>query len=202
MKRISPRRVATWLGGAGALALAAIAAAALVATGHHARDLKLKRGLDLVPGVLLHARNFHWTQMKANRKQWELWAREASYSDDKTSLRLSAPELSMVLDDGKTLLLRAGRAKLKLNGNEVRVAELNGGVELDYGDIRLSTDQATFVPSRDDLEASGEVQVRGADFKLNGLGLTAHPQARLFALQHRVRTEFRAGRRSARPKKS
>src|SRR3990172_9023506 len=88
MFKISPRRAAGALAAVGAASLVAIALVAIPSMIHRDRNEALRKTLDLVPGALLHARNFHWTQMKGDRKQWELSAREASYSDDKTTLKL------------------------------------------------------------------------------------------------------------------
>jgi LPS export ABC transporter protein LptC len=199
---MSPRRVAAALAAVGAATLLMIALFSVRAVIHRDRGRALRRALDLVPGTLLHARNFHWTQMKGDRKLWELNAGEASYSNDKTSLKLREPELSMVLDDGKTLMLHAAMAELKLTGNHINQAQLSGGLDLTYGDIALSTAEATFWPDRDMIQAPGPVQVRSPGFNVTGVGLEAHPRARLFALQHEVRTEIKREASGARSKKS
>jgi LPS export ABC transporter protein LptC len=193
MLKISPKRVAGALAVVVAASLVAIALVAIPSMIHRDRNAALRKTLDLVPGSLLHARNFHWTQMKGDHKQWELSAREASYSDDKTALKLREPDLLMVLDDGKTLILHAASAELKLNGKHIDEARLNGGLELKYGDIELSTAEATFVPDSDVLQASGPVEIRSPGFTVSGVGLEAHPRARRFSLQHQVRTELRKG---------
>ena len=183
--------MAAALAAVGAATLLVIALLSVRAVIHRDRGRALRKALDLVPGTLLHARNFHWTQMKGDRKLWELNAGEASYSNDKTSLKLREPELSMVLDDGKTMMLHAAMAELSLNGNHVNQAHLSGGLDLTYGDVALTTAEATFWPDRDMIQASGPVQVRSPGFNVTGVGLEAHPRARLFALQHEVRTEIK-----------
>ncbi len=177
----------------GAASLVAIALVAVPKMIHGDRNAALRKSLDMVPGSLLHASNFHWTQMKGDRKQWELWAREASYSDDKTALRLREPNLLMVLDDGKVVKLSAAGADLKMNGKHIDEARLNGGLEMKYDDIEISMTEATFVPDRDLLQASGPVEIRSPGFTVNGVGLEAHPKAQRFALQHQVRTELKKG---------
>src|SRR5207249_5584959 len=79
-KRMSPKRAARLLAGAGVAALAIIAVVGVVVIRGHQRQQILRQGLALVPGSLLHAKNFHWTQMKGDEKQWELVAGDASYS--------------------------------------------------------------------------------------------------------------------------
>jgi len=199
---MSPRRVSAALAAVGAAALLAITFFSVRAVIHRDRGKALRRALDLVPGAMLHARNFHWTQMKGDRKLWELNAGEASYSNDKTSLELRKPVLTMVLDDGKILLLHAAKADLKLNGNSINQAYLSGGLDLIYGDTELTTAEATFWPDRDMIQGPGPVKVRMPGLNVTGVGLEAHPQARLFALQHEVRTEIKREASGAGSKKS
>lgn len=187
---MSPRRIAKALAGSGAIALLAIVLSAVWIVRHRNFDRLTRQALGLAPGALLHARNFHWTQMKGDTKQWELAAREASYADDRTSLKLVDTELSMMLEDGKQLLLRAPRAELKLAGNHVTRAELAGGLKLRYGDVLLMADEVIFYPDRDVLEAAGPVQIVGDGFKVKGVGLQAHPHEKLFTIEARVSSEF------------
>lgn len=194
--------MAAALAAVGAATLLAIAFFSVRAVIHRDRSRTLERALNLVPGALLHARNFHWTQMKGDHKLWELNAGEASYSDDKTSLVLRKPVLRMVAEDGKILLLHAARADLKLNGDHINQAYLSGGLDLTYGDVELITTEATFWPDRDIIQGSGPVQVRMPGFNVTGVGLEAHPRARLFALQHEVRTEIKREANGAGSKKS
>jgi LPS export ABC transporter protein LptC len=188
---MSPRRVAAALAVVGAATLLGIALVSIRAVIREDPAKALKYGLDLVPGALLHARNFHWTQMKGNHKLWELNAGEAAYSKDKTALILKKPELTMVLDDGKTFLLHAAQAELQLNGNHINQAHLTGGLDLTYGDVQIKTNEATFWPDRDMIQGSGPVQVHMTDLDVSGVGLEAHPRARLFALRHDVSTEIK-----------
>ncbi len=144
----------------------------------------------VVPGSLLHARNFHWTQMKAGERQWVLTATDASYSNDKTSLTMLGAEIAMTSSDGKPVVVNAPRAVLSLNGNHVNRAVLSGGTTIHYGDFVLSTDSATFSPDEDQVEAAGLVTVLGEGLKVTGIGMTGHPKARLFELHDQVNTQF------------
>ncbi len=193
MLKISPKMVAGTLAVVGAASLVAIAVVAIPKMIHGDPNAALRKTLDMVPGSLLHASNFHWTQMKGDRKQWELWAREASYSDDKTVLKLREPDLLMELDDGKIVKLHSATADLKMNGKHIEEAWLKGGLKIKYEDVEISMTEATFMPDRDVLQTSGPVEIQSPGFTVNGVGLEGHPKARRFALQHQVSTELRKG---------
>ncbi len=195
---MSPRRIAKALGGIGIAALAVIIVAAIWIIRSREREREiLAHSISVVPGSLLHARNFHWTQMKGDKQQWQLVASEASYGENRSSLTLKDSKLTMVLEDGKPLSAQAHRVDLSLTGNHVNRAEFSGGLVLEYGDVRLKTAGGIFLPDRDTLEAKGPVEIAGEGFKISGVDLEARPRARTFTLKHQVVTELTAGARRA-----
>jgi LPS export ABC transporter protein LptC len=187
---LSPRLIARILGGAGVVVLAAIMLATVWVV-HHRKDVKaLTNAAGLVPGALLHAHNFHWTQMKGDQSQWTLEAKDASYSSDKTSLVLKGAHLSMIAQDGKRLELLAPMATLKMNGNHVGRADLSGGLTVHYGDFVLTTDNAIFAPDDDVLQAPGPVKIVGQGMTVMGIGLKGRPKEEDFELLNEVSTHI------------
>jgi LPS export ABC transporter protein LptC len=187
---MSPRRIAKALAIFGCAALALILVVTVWVVRHRSATQALTRLAGVVPNTLLHARNFHWTQMKGDESQWVLQAKEASYLADKTSVQLEGAELSVKPEDGKSIQLIAPHALLKLDGNHISRAELSGGLNVHYGDYMLQTDQATFYPDRDELDAPGAVKVEGEGLTVTGIGLTGHPKAEVFELLKQVSTQI------------
>ncbi len=198
---MSPRRVAKALAGFGALALIILMTVAVWVVRHRSSTQVLQTVAGMVPGTLLHAHNFHWTQMKAGERQWVLTAGEASYSKDKSSLKLTDAVVTMTSTDGKPVTVNAPKAELKLNGNHVNRADLSGGTTIHYGEFTLTTDSATFMPDDDSVEAAGLVTVVGQGMKVTGVGLTGNPKTRVFQLHEQVQTEFtpKQGREKSKP---
>ena len=199
---MSPRRIAKALAVFGTVALAAIVVVTVWVVRHRTAAQKLTSAAGLVPGALLHARNFHWTQMKGNQSQWVLTAKDATYSADKTGVILKNAELSMTTNDGKHLLMLAPIVNLKMDGNHVSRATLSGGLTVHYGDFVLTTDQAVFLPDTDQLDAPGLVKVEGQGLTVTGIGLTGHPKGEVFQLLKQVSTEIEPRRDGAHPKVS
>jgi LPS export ABC transporter protein LptC len=163
---------------------------------------KLRSVAAIVPGALLHARNFNWTQMRGDQSQWVLKASDASYSNDKTSILLLRPQLSMTAQDGKHLSLTASQAVLTIHGNHISRAEMSGGLTVEYGDFVLITDTATFLPDDDQLHAPGTVKIDGPGLDVAGVGLNGHPKEQTFELLKQVKTVIEEKRRSAGAKAS
>lgn len=199
---MSPRRIAKALAGFGAVALAVLLITTVWIVRHRSATQVLQSVAGIVPGTLLHAHNFHWTQMKAGEREWVLTAGEASYSTDKTSLKLTNAEVTMTSSDGKPVVVNAPTALLAMNGNHVTRAYLSGGTVIHFGDYILSTDSATFMPDEDQVEATGLVTVLGEGLKVTGIGMTGHPKTRVFELHQQVETEFTPSSDREKTKKS
>ncbi|MGA7872660.1 MAG: LPS export ABC transporter periplasmic protein LptC [Candidatus Binatus sp.] len=199
---LSPRRIAKALAGFGAVALVVLLVATVWIVRHRSATQVLQTAAGLVPGTLLRAHNFHWTQMKAGERQWVLTAREADYSADKTTLKLTEAVVTMVSSDGKPVTVNAPHADLTLNGNHVTRAYLTGGTIIHFGDYVLTTDSATFMPDDDKVEAPGLVTVVGDGLKVTGVGLTGHPKTRVFQLLTQVETVVTPKKESEKPKQS
>jgi LPS export ABC transporter protein LptC len=199
---VSPRRVAKALAGFGAVALIVLMTVAVWVVRHRSSTQVLQTVAGLVPGTLLHAHNFHWTQMKAGERQWVLTAGEASYSTDKSSLKLTGAEVTMTSSDGKAVTVNAPLASLKMNGNHVTRADLSGGTIIHFGEFTLTTDSATFTPDDDHVEAPGLVTVVGQGMKVTGVGLSGNSKTRVFQLRDQVRTEFTPKKDSEKSKPS
>jgi LPS export ABC transporter protein LptC len=199
---LSPRRIAKFLAGFGTIALVGLLVATIWIVRHRSAEQVLQTAAGLVPGTLLRAHNFHWTQMKAGERQWVLTAGEADYSADKTTLKLTDAVVTMVSSDGKPVVVNSPHADLTLNGNHVTRAYLTGGTVIHFGDYVLSTDSATFMPDDDKVDAPGMVTIVGDGLKVTGIGLSGHPKTRVFQLQTQVETIVTPKKDSEKPKQS
>src|SRR5271155_509000 len=168
---MSPRRIARILAVVGTVALAGIIIVTVWVVRHRKDVTTLTNAAGLVPGALMHTRNFHWTQMKGDQRQWIPKAKDASYAADKTSMVLKGAELTMIDKDGKRVDLIAPEATLQMQGNHVGRADLSGGIVVHYGDYMLTTERAIFAPDDDDLQAPGAVSIEGQGLTVTGIGL-------------------------------
>ena len=199
---MSPRQIARALAGFGAAALLILLIATVWIVRHRSATQVLETAAGLVPGTLLRAHNFHWTQMKAGERQWVLTAGEADYSADKSTLKLTDAVVTMVSSDGKPVVVNAPHADLTLNGNHVTRAYLTGGTVIHFGDYVLTTDSASFMPDDDKVEAPGLVTVVGEGLKVTGVGLSGHPKTRVFQLRTQVETVVTPKKNSEKSKQS
>jgi LPS export ABC transporter protein LptC len=187
---MSPRRIAKALALFGSVALGVILIVTIWVVKHRTPEQKLASAAGLLPNALLHARNFHWTQMKGEASQWVLTAKDANYSADRTTVTLKDAGVSMTSKEGKQVSLKAPAASLTMDGNHVKRAELYGGIVAHYGDYTLTTDKAVFTPDSDQLDAPGPVRIEGAGLVVTGIGMTGHPKTEMFQLLKEVNTQI------------
>ncbi len=187
---MSPRRIAKALALFGSVALGVILIVTIWVVKHRTSERKLVSAAGLLPTSLLHARNFHWTQMKGETNEWVLAAKDASYSNDKTNVTLKEATVSMTTNDGKQIKLTAPIAVLTLDGNHVKRAQLGGGIVAIYGDYTVTTEQAEFTPDDDRLHAPGVVKIEGRGLTVSGVGMTGHPKTETFELLKEVSTQI------------
>lgn len=199
---MSPKKIARALAGFGAVTLIVLLIATVWIVRHRSAAKVMETVAGLVPGTLLRAHNFHWTQMKAGERQWVLTAVEVDYTADKTTLKLTDAVVTMLSSDGKPVVVNAPHADLTLNGNHVTRAYLTGGTVIHFGDYVLSTDSATFMPDDDKVEAPGLVTVVGDGLKVTGVGLSGHPKTRVFQLNTQVETVVTPKKDSEKSKQS
>ena len=197
---MSPRRIARALAGFGIVALLVLLGVTVWVVRHREDVQAMQKVAGLVPGSLLHAHNFHWTEMKAGQRQWVLTAADASYSNDKSAVVLADPQVMMTADDGKQVMIKAPHAVLHLTGNHVDLAELSGGTTIVYGDYTVTTDSASFVPDSDKIEAPGQVTLQGEGLKV--VGMTDWKFTRVFQLNQQVTTEIVPKKDSGKAKQS
>lgn len=187
---VSPKKIAKALAAFGAIALLALVGVTVYIVHNRGGVPLITKVAGMMPGSLYHVHNFHWTQMKGSEQQWILTARDANYAGDKTSIILDDPLVKLVSKDGKPVTVEAPKAVLLLDGNKVRRATLSGGTRIHYGDFVMTTDEASFEPDADQVDAPGFVTIEGEGIKVTGTGMTGHTKTRQFELQKEVTTDI------------
>ena len=186
---MSPKQIARAMGLFGAAALLIVVVVAVFVVRHRSLGQNAQQIASVVPNALLNLKNFKWTQMKSDQIQWHLDAKEASYSNDKTSISLTDPNLSMVSQDGKKIVVTSPVATIAVSGNHIKSAHLSGGLQIKYGDFVITTSEATFLPDQDMVTAPGKVIVNGQGLTATGVGLSGRPKERIFTLLAQTNTQ-------------
>ena len=133
----------------------------------HQRDLA-QTGLEFLPGVSQHIRDFHRVKVQDGRKVWEVSARDAQYFQEADLIVVQAAVMELYLRDGRKIGLKGDEARIVLDGREVKRVELNGSIEVTASDYLIRTDRAVYDHTRDVISTPGAVQISGRALQLRG----------------------------------
>ncbi len=133
----------------------------------HRSDLTQK-GLEFLPGVSQHIRDFHRLKVQDGRKVWEVSARDAQYFQEANLIVVRAAMMELYLRDGRTIGLKGDEARIVLDGREVQRVELNGSIEVTASDYLVRTDRAIYDHTRALISTPGAVEISGRALQLRG----------------------------------
>jgi LPS export ABC transporter protein LptC len=153
----------------------------------------LTRGVEMLPGVSQHIRDFRRVKLKDGRKVWEVAAKEAHYIDDEASVIVRSALVKWYLEDGREIGLRGDEGRILLDGSEVRRVELSGGIEVTLADYVVSTDRAAYDHAENRISAPGSVSVSGEALDLSGEGMSVDVERQRLYLTRGVSMVLRPG---------
>jgi len=136
--------------------------------GHTRLDL----GVDFLPEVAQHIRNFRRVKVEHGRVVWEITADDARYFEKDNQVVVREPRVTLFLSDGVRQAHIAGKeGHLGLEGREVRTVQLRGDVIVRLDDLVVVTDEATYERARDLITAPREVTIRGRTLDVHARGM-------------------------------
>ena len=168
--------------------LLVVVAVALAGIGYQVRRNVVERtprslqelGMELLPEVAQHIRNFHRVKVRKGRMEWEITADDAQYFEKESAIVVQKPELSLYTDAGVLQAwVASDEGRLMLAGqDELTSVVLTGAVILWLDDMELRTDQATYDRAGDLITAPGAVKITGRDMdvKAQGMQVDVTPQ--------------------------
>lgn len=150
-----------------------------------------KLGVELLPNVAQHMRNFHRVKVKDGQMEWEIEAADARYFDKDKAVVVRSPRLSLYTKAG---VLQAwvtgeeGRLVLSPGEEELQSVVLTGSVILWLEDLELRTDVASYDRPRDLIIAPGAVDIKGRDMDVQAVGMEVDVTPQRLRLLDDVRT--------------
>jgi LPS export ABC transporter protein LptC len=151
----------------------------------HQRDLTQK-GLEFLPGVSQHIRDFHRVKVQDGRKVWEISAQDARYFEEENLVVVRAAVMGWYSRDGQTIGLKGDEARVVLDGRDVKRVELNGSIELTASDYLVRTDRATYDHARHLIFTPGAVEISGQALELRGDRMEVQIDSERVTLFHNV----------------
>jgi LPS export ABC transporter protein LptC len=151
-------------------------------------------GMELLPEVAQHIRNFHRVKVKNGRMEWEITADDAQYFEKESAIVVRKPEMSLYTDAGVLQAwVASDEGRLVIAGqDELTSVILTGAVILWLDDMELRTDQATYDRAGDLITAPGAVKISGRDMDVNAQGMQVDVTPQRIHLLDDVHTVLRS----------
>lgn len=127
-----------------------------------------RQAADLLPDVAQRIQNFHRMKVDKGRKVWEVSAREARYHADDSLVIVAEPAVAFFLADGRSVALKGREGRVRLDGHELEHVDLEGDIQIQFGDYSMRTDSARYDRAADTIVAPGPVSVTGRELDVQG----------------------------------
>jgi len=148
--------------------------------------------------------NFHRSETKEGRKQWEVFATRGEYAPSTQSAKVYGVRLNFYREEeGSLVELRSQVATLFLNGNELVKAELgevqvdpkavveDRSVEVDYGgNVKVTTPRAIYDGGAGVITSEGPAVFENKSFKTTGKNMHVDVRRRIIRLNNEVNSIF------------
>lgn len=146
----------------------------------------LQQGLEALPGVTQHIKDFRRVKVQGGRTVWEVAAKEGSFFEGENTVVVRDALVEWHLDDGRTVGLSGQEGRIVLDGRDVVSVELRGDIRVQLADYEVRTEQATYDHARARIDAPGRIVVRGAGLELDGDGMEVDVAAQRLTILRQV----------------
>ena len=141
----------------------------------------------LNPGADMTIDNIHQTATRGGKKEWQLEAESAHYTDADKKVHLDVLDMVFFTERHKEIQLTADSGILETESQNVNV---KGRVKLSSDDVQLRTDELRYRHAKRVIFADSPVTITGETFKLSAEGLTLDIEKGKAVLKGNVRATF------------
>jgi len=138
----------------------------------HRTNPRSELGQDFLPQAAQRIQNFRRIKLKRGKSVWQMTAKDAQFYEKRNEIVVREPQITFFLEGGNRQTHVAGReGHLTVDGRELRSVTLIGHVSVQFDDLTMETEEATYDHARDLITAPGPVRVRGRQLDLRGRGM-------------------------------
>lgn len=139
----------------------------------------------------LELKDFHKVQLDNGKPIWEVRAKDAQHFPDTGVTHVHRADLKFFQAHDKFIRITADAAKLKVEGTELRQADLEGNIVVSQNDeLFIRSDFASYDAKEHRVYAPGKVVIDGKGFVINGVGFEVFVQKQEAQIRHDVRSYF------------
>jgi|SRR5688572_3051961 LPS export ABC transporter protein LptC len=124
--------------------------------------------LDQLPESALNIKDFRRAKVENGRTVWELLGEEASYDKDQRQAVIHKPRFLYYDKNGEVAEASADIAHVYLNEKELEKMQLEGGIEISYSGYLLNSQEATYLPAKEQIMMPQRTTLTGEGLELQG----------------------------------
>jgi LPS export ABC transporter protein LptC len=148
------------------------------------------KALDYLPESALHMKEFHRAKIENGRKIWELFGDEASYFKEQKEAIIKKPRFYYYDKKGEVVETTGDEAHLYINEKELERMELRGDIQVSFQGYVLNSEEANYLPAKDQIILPNRTTVVGEGIQLEGSTMEIELEDRKIRLVHRVKTKI------------
>ena len=127
--------------------------------------------LDELPDSALNIKDFRRAKVENGRTVWELLGEEASYDKDQRQAVIHKPRFLYYDKNGEVAEASANIAHVYLNEKELEKMQLEGGIEISYSGYLLNSQEATYLPAKEQIVMPQRTTLTGEGLELQGASM-------------------------------
>jgi len=146
--------------------------------------------LDYLPESTLRMKDFHRSKIEDGRKVWELFGEEARYYKEQKEAVIKKPKFFYYDKEGEVAESQGDEARMYLNDKELERMELRGDIEVSYQGYVLKSEEANYLPAKDQIVLPSHTTVVGEGIAVEGSRMEIELEAKKIRLIQAVKTKI------------
>jgi LPS export ABC transporter protein LptC len=124
--------------------------------------------LDQLPESALNIKDFRRAKVENGRTVWELRGQEGNYDKDQRQAVIQKPRFLYYDKKGEVAEASAEIAHVYLNDKDLERMQLEGGIEISYNGYLLKSQEAIYLPAKEQIVMPQRTTLSGEGLELQG----------------------------------
>ena len=146
--------------------------------------------LDYLPESTLRIKDFHRSKIEDGRKVWELFGEEARYYKEQKEAVIKKPKFFYYDKEGEVAESQGDEARMYLNDKELERMELRGDIEVSFQGYVLKSEEANYLPAKDQIVLPSHTTVVGEGIAVEGSRMEIELEEKKIRLIQAVKTKI------------
>jgi len=160
------------------------------------------RALDYLPDSALHIKDFRRAKIEGGRKVWELLGDEANYLKEQREAVIKKPRFYFYDKRGETAEAFSNEGHLFFEEKELQRLELQGGIQVSYQGFILKSEEAVYLPAKDQIVLPKRTTLVGDGLELEGSSMEVELHDQKLRVRENVKTKLEPEKLAKRKKRS